>query len=265
MIQAKKISFLLPDDRKILDDVTFSIKPGRLTAIIGKNGAGKSTALKALCGDVPIGNGSILFEDKPLNEVDIKTLATKRAIVKQKAALDFSFTVQEVVSLGRAPFSGVFNTENDDKIVKACLEKVDAYHLIDQDYTTLSGGEQQRVQFARALSQIWDSVEEKKPCYLLLDEPLASLDVAHQHEIMLILKKLCIQNVGVLIVIHDLNIAAQYSDRVLIMKDGQVTHFGTPGEVFTEEIISKSFDYPVNVIPHPGMQCPLIIAAGPIN
>lgn len=264
MIQARKISFTLPNKQPILKEVTFSVKPGRLTAIIGKNGAGKSTALKALCGDLPLTAGDIYFEGQALSEVKNNTLASKRAVVKQKSTLDFSFSVREVVGLGRTPFSGIFNSTKDDEIVQECLEKVDAYHLIDQDYTTLSGGEQQRVQFARSLSQIWDSVEAKSPSYLLLDEPLASLDVAHQHEMMLILKKLCLRQVGVLIVIHDLNLAAQYADTVLIMKNGAIEHFGTPEEVFTEKIISDSFDYPVNIIPHPRMQCPLIIAVAPV-
>ena len=264
MIRAKGITFKIAGGQKIIDNISFNVLPGKLTSIIGKNGAGKSTALKALCGDISLNDGQILFEDIVLSNVKIGTLASKRAVVYQKSNLEFSFSVLEVVALGRSPFSGIFNSKQDDVIVKQCLEKVDAYHLADHDYTTLSGGEQQRVQFARALAQIWDTVQENKPSYLLLDEPLASLDVAHQHELMLILKQLCLKNVGVLIVIHDLNLAAQYSDTVLIMKDGKIGYSGSPDKVFTESIISESFDYPVNIIPHPRMQCPLIIAASPV-
>ena len=263
MISASNISVEISKGRKIVDDVSININPGVLTAIIGKNGAGKSTALKAMCGDISSATGTILLDNQPTSEIPLTELARKRAIVSQKTTLEFSFTVREVVGIGRSPFSGIFCSLKDEKIILKCLEKVDALHLMDQSYTTLSGGEQQRVQFARALAQIWDSIDKSKPSYLLLDEPLSNLDVAHQHEMMYLLKQLCKQNVGVLIIIHDLNLAAQYADIVHILKDGKTVIEGTPHEVFTEEIIGGAFDYPVSVIPHPKIQCPLIIASNP--
>ena len=261
MIRASHISVQLPSKTKILDDVSFDIKPGVLTVILGKNGAGKSTALKALCGDIPHATGHTFIDEKDQSLVPIDVLAQKRAVVSQKTTLDFGFTVREVVAIGRAPFTGIFHSKKDEEIIADCLIKVDALHLIDRDYPTLSGGEQQRVQFARALAQLWNSIEAKTPSYLLLDEPLASLDVAHQHEMMLILQQICAHNVGVLIVLHDLNLAAQYSDHVLILKHGRIVAEGSPVQVFTDEIISQAFDHPVNVIPHPRIDCPLIIAA----
>ena len=261
MIQAKNISVELLSGKKILDDVSFKIRPGVLTAFLGKNGAGKSTALKAVCGDIPNATGQTFIDGRDQKKEPIAELAKKRAIVSQKINLDFAFTVREVVAIGRAPFSGIFHSKRDEEIIKDCLIKVDAIHLINQDYPTLSGGEQQRVQFARALAQLWDSIETDTPSYLILDEPLASLDVAHQHEMMLLLQQICKHNVGVLIVLHDLNLAAQYADQVLILKHGKAVAEGSPSDVFKDEIISNAFDHPVNVIPHPKIDCPLIIAA----
>ncbi|MCG8373049.1 MAG: ATP-binding cassette domain-containing protein, partial [Balneolales bacterium] len=152
MIESRNISIALPGGKKIVDDVSIQIKPGVLTAVIGKNGAGKSSALKAICGDAPITSGSVFVEGKNLLKQPLGELAKKRAVVTQKVSLDFSFSTLEVVSIGRSPYSGVFNSAHDDEIIHWCLEKVDALHLADQSYTTLSGGEQQRVHFARALA-----------------------------------------------------------------------------------------------------------------
>ncbi len=260
MITASNISVKIPSGKLLVDDFSISIKPNQLTAIIGKNGAGKSTALKAICGDIDLNTGSVSIAGKSSSQ--IQELAKQRAVVRQKSDLEFEFSVREIVALGRSPYSGFFTSAKDQVIIKKCLEKVDAFHLVDRIYTTLSGGEQQRVQFARALSQIWDLINQKKPSYLLLDEPLASLDVAHQHEMMHVLKQLCENNVGVLIILHDLNLAAQYADVVHILKDGKTVAEGTPFDVFTEEIIFDAFDHPVSVVPHPKIHCPLIIASG---
>lgn len=262
VISAERISVQIPSGKMLVDDVSVSIKPNVLTAIIGKNGAGKSTALKAICGDISLTSGSVRFNGKSKAEFSALEIAKKRAIVSQKSSLDFEFTVKEVVALGRNPFSGFFSSQKDDEIVEQCLEKVDALHLLDRNYTTLSGGEQQRIHFARALAQIWDLIEKGEPSYLLLDEPLSNLDVAHQHEMMHVLKQLCEKNVAVLIILHDLNLAAQYADHVHILKDGKTAAEGAPFDVFTEKIIFDAFDHPVSVVPHPKIHCPLIIASG---
>lgn len=262
MIQIRNISVQTPTKKILVDGVSLVVKPGTLTAIVGKNGAGKSSLLKTVCGDLPKSAGTILFEEKNITDIEIQELAKRRAIMAQKMNIEFSFSAQEIVAIGRTPFSGLFSSKKDEEIILTCLEKADALHLKNQAFTTLSGGEQQRIHFARALAQIWGMVEAKEPSYLLLDEPLASLDVSHQHEMMQILRQLCIQRVGILIVIHDLNLAAQYADQIHILKDGKTVVHGTPNEVFTEDIVAKAFDYPVSVIPHPKIRCPLIIATG---
>lgn len=260
MIEAKNITLEVAGKKKILNDVSISINPGVLTAVIGKNGAGKSSLLKAICGENNYTHGTVVVNGKSSAEYDVEELAKSRAVVSQKSSLDFAFKVREVVELGRAPHSGFFYSKEDAEIVTICLEKVGILTFADRSYTTLSGGEQQRVHVARALAQIWDSVENNQQCYLFLDEPLASLDVANQHEIMHLLKQLCSKNVAVFIVIHDLNLAAQYADHVYILKNGKTFTEGSPVEVFTEDTIYQAFDYPVQVVPHPKTNCPLIVA-----
>lgn len=261
MIKANNLVVQVSSDITLLDDFNIEIKPGLIYTIIGKNGAGKSTALKAISGDIQLVSGEIYFENEYLESIDVREIAKKRAILSQKTSLQFEFKTHEVVALGRTPHSGLFSSTHDQKIIRECLEMVDATHLIDRNYTTLSGGEQQRVQFARVLAQIWDHLDAS-PSYLLLDEPLASLDVAHQHELLQVLKNICGQNVGILVILHDLNLAAQYADYVHILKDGKTIVKGTPFEVFTEEIIFEAFEYPLTVVPHPKIHCPLIIASG---
>lgn len=260
MIEARNISVETNSGKKILNNFSLTISPKILTSIIGKNGAGKSTALKAICGEIDKVSGSIFFENSNVDDLKLNYIAKKRAVVSQKTSLNFSFTVKEVVELGRAPFTGFFSTAEQNFIVEDCLNKVGLLSLKNRSYTTLSGGEQQRVHIARAIAQIWNSIEKNEPCYLFLDEPLASLDVAHQHEIMSLLRQLSAKGVGIFIVIHDLNLAAQYSDSVVILKKGHKLIEGSPTDVFTEEIIFNAFDHPVNIIPHPKSKCPLIIS-----
>lgn len=262
MIKAVNLFVEVLDNICLLEDFEIEIDSGYLYTIIGKNGAGKSTALKAISGDIKASKGTVYFDDSCLNQINLNEIAKKRAILSQKVTLQFDFRVHEVVALGRTPHSGFFNSINDQKIIYECLEMVDAAHQINRNYITLSGGEQQRIQIARALAQIWTHLKEKKPSYLLLDEPLANLDVAHQHEIMCLLKYLCKNNVGILTIIHDLNLAAQYADIVYVLKNGKTIAKGSPFDVFTEDIISNAFDHPMSVVPHPKIQCPLIIASG---
>lgn len=260
MISAKQITVETEKKKTIIENINIDISPAKITSVIGKNGAGKSTVLKAICGEVSYKKGSVFWDNTNINDLDIVELAKKRAVVSQKTSLNFSFKVSEVVQIGRTPYTGFFSTKKDEEIVARCIEKVGLSNLSDRSYTTLSGGEQQRVHLARALAQIWDSIEAEEESFLFLDEPLASLDIAHQHEIMHLLKQLTQKNVAVFIVIHDLNLAAQYSDNIVILKNGSKLIEGTPFEVLTKQVIFDAFDHPVNIIPHPKTECPLIIS-----
>lgn len=260
MIEAKNITVQI-GTKKLVRDVSMNITPGKFSVILGKNGAGKSTFLKTLTGDMKLTTGEILIEGRNLMAVAPEHLARKRAVMMQNATLAFSFTVLEVVLMGRTPHSRGFETPRDQKIARECMKQAGVDHLMDRSFPTLSGGEKQRVQFARMLAQLWDRIEEKRPCCLMLDEPLSSLDLAYQHTIMHLVKCLSRKNVAVLMILHDLNLAAQYADEINIMKEGRTFALGTPNDVFKPEIIEMAFDCPVHIMQHPHYQCPLVIAA----
>lgn len=260
MIEAKNITVQI-GDKKLVRDVSMNITPGKFSVILGKNGAGKSTFLKTLTGDMKPSSGEILVEDRRLESIEHKHLARKRAVMMQNATLAFSFTALEVVLMGRMPHSRGFETPRDQQIARECMKQAGVDDLADRSFPTLSGGEKQRVQFARMLAQLWDRVKENRPCCLMLDEPLSSLDLSYQHTIMHLVKRLSRKNVGVLMILHDLNLAAQYADEINIMKDGRTFALGTPNDVFKPEIIEMAFDCPVHIMQHPHYQCPLVIAA----
>lgn len=260
MIQAKNITVTI-DNKKLVNDVSMNLEPGKFSVILGKNGAGKSTFLKALTGDLKPSSGEVLIEGRGLNSVSPLHLARKRAVMMQNLHLAFSFTALEVVLMGRSPHTKGFETAEDQKIAIECMRRAGVEHLADRTFPTLSGGEKQRVQFARMLSQLWNCIEHRRPCCLLLDEPLASLDLAHQHSIMHLLRGLSRKNVAVLMILHDLNLAAQYADEVNVMKDGHTYALGSPNEVFKSEIIEMAFDCPVHIMKHPHHYCPLVVAS----
>lgn len=261
MIEAKQITVKL-GEKTIVDQVSMKLEPGKFSVILGKNGAGKSTFLKALSGDLETAEGEIIVENKPLNSIKPIYLARKRAVMMQSLNLAFGFTARQVVMMGRSPHSKGFETGRDHKIVENCMEQAGVVHMADRVFRTLSGGEQQRVQFARMLAQLWERVESRMPCALLLDEPLSSLDLSYQHIIMHLVKKLSRKGVAVMMILHDLNLAAQYADEVHIMKNGRTYALGVPNDVFKSDIIEMAFDCPVQVIRHPHHSCPLVIALG---
>ncbi len=260
MIEAKNITVKI-DNHTLVNNVSMSLVPGKFSVILGKNGAGKSTFLKAITGDIKPTSGEVLVGGKGLDSVSPLHLARKRAVMMQNLHLAFSFTALEVVLMGRSPHTRGFENASDQKIAHLCMKQSGVDHLAERSFPTLSGGEKQRVQFARMLAQLWNRIEENRPCSLLLDEPLSSLDLAHQHSIMNLVKELSGKNVAVLMILHDLNLAAQYADEINIMKDGRTYALGTPDDVFKPEIIEMAFDCPVHIMRHPHHDCPLVVAS----
>jgi len=255
MFEAKNISFAV-GAKKILDGVSLEIKTGEIIALLGANGAGKSTLLKAMCGDIETSGGEIRLEGRFLSEWDYHELARRRAVLSQHSTLNFPFTAQEVALLGRNPHIRGRESMKDLKIVEEALKLVEAEHFAGQSFPTLSGGEQQRVHLARILAQIWEEPKDSGR-YLLLDEPTASLDLAHQHLTLQIARRLSRENTGVLVVLHDLNLAANYADRICLMKGGKISHDGTPLEVLTTANIKTVFNFDVSILEHAGL--PLIV------
>jgi iron complex transport system ATP-binding protein len=257
-LEARRVGVTIRANR-LLDAVSLTVAPGELVAIVGPNGAGKSTLLRALSGELASSDGDVWLCNRPLRAWPLREQARMRAVLPQQSTLTFAFTVREVVLLGRAPHSQGIDGPHDQAIAAAALAAVDADHLAERWYTTLSGGERQRVQLARVLAQIWEPLADR-PRFLLLDEPTSSLDIAHQHATLAIAQRWARQGVGVLAVLHDLNLAAQYADRLAVLRAGRKVADGSPNDVLTPALIADVFGMPVQVLRHPTMGCPLVVA-----
>lgn len=235
--------------RRLLDEVEAMIAPGRVTVLLGPNGAGKSTLISALAGERRPDGGGVMLDDRAMADWSPLDLARRRAVLLQNAALDFAFTVEEVVELGRLPFAGTLGALDDAvAMAAACrMTGIDAFR--HRDYQTLSGGEKQRVQFARAIAQIWRrDAEDGLPRYLLLDEPTSALDLRHQRGILDVARRLADDGVGVLAAIHDLNLAIDYADEAILLREGRVLTSGPVHEVMTGERLGDCFNVPVEIL-----------------
>ncbi|GMA15827.1 heme ABC transporter ATP-binding protein [Deinococcus metallilatus] len=245
--------------RELLRNISFGLTGGEMLAVLGRNGAGKSTLLKHLTGE--LGKDGVRMFGQTLREHAPADLARRRAALPQQTPMTFAYEVLDVVLLGRIPH-GRRETEEDRAVARAALEQVGLAGFEHRNILTLSGGEQQRVHLARVLAQLWPNPATDRPeRVLLLDEPTSSLDLAHQHATLRLARALCAEGVGVIAVLHDLNLAAQYADRVLIVSGGRVTALGTPEEVLTPAVIEEAFGHRVAVTPHPCLKCPLIVSA----
>jgi iron complex transport system ATP-binding protein len=259
MLAARELS-VVASGRFLLREVSCALGPGELLAVVGPNGAGKSTLLKVLCGDIAPSAGEVALEGRPLRSWKHLEQARRRAVLPQESSLGFPFTALEVALMGRHPHLRGAESAHDVAIAHEALELARARQLADRLYPTLSGGEKQRVQLSRVLAQIWE-VPESGSRYLLLDEPTNNLDLAHQHGLLQVAKRLAREGAGVFAVLHDLNLAAQYADRLLLLQAGRVAAVGAPHEVITEALIGSVFATPVVVTRHPCLDCPLVVSA----
>ncbi|MFC4253555.1 heme ABC transporter ATP-binding protein [Sinimarinibacterium flocculans] len=242
----------------LLRDVSLSVGPGEVHAILGPNGAGKSTLLNLLAGDRRVQAGTIAFNARPLTDWPLPQLATLRAVLPQRHELSFAFAVEDVVAMGRLPASAS-HPARERAIVDAALRLTATDHLRSRPYTALSGGERARVQFARVLAQIWDPPASGTRL-LLLDEPTASLDLAHQHHCLRIARAFAAQGVAVIAVLHDPNLVFAYADSATLLCCGEVVAQGVPGEVLTAARIERVYGIPVEVSAEP--DAPWVRVAG---
>ncbi|WP_323751751.1 heme ABC transporter ATP-binding protein [Marinobacter sp.] len=238
----------------IVRDINLSLEPGEVMMLLGPNGAGKSTLLRALSGELPF-LGQIVMAGRQLVDWKPSQLARRRAVMPQKVDVNFPLTVEEVIAMGRASTS----KGKPDGIIDRLMVELDITHLRHRMVPGLSGGEQQRVQLARVLGQILDT---SGPRLLLLDECTSALDPAHQQLVMEVIQRLAReQGIAVLAIVHDLNLAAQFSDRLLIMQAGRCFREGTAPEVLTQSVLKAVYGYRARVISLPEGY-PLVVPLG---
>jgi len=240
-------------DGAVVHDLTLSVSRGQFLGLVGPNGSGKSTVIRALSRVLPPSRGQVLLDSVDIYRLPAKELARRLAVVAQDNAVGFDFLVREVVMMGRAPYLSRFGIERarDYDIVEQCLDVTHTRVLADRPITALSGGERQRCMIARALAQEAE--------VLLLDEPTAHLDINHQIEILDLARRLTAQRgLATLVVLHDLNLASQYCDRLALMAEGRVLAAGAPREVVTEDHIRAAYHTDVQVRAHPSTDRPYV-------
>jgi iron complex transport system ATP-binding protein len=257
VIEAQNVSVSI-GGKRIVANVDFSVRAGQLAAIVGPNGSGKTTFLRALTGDLPF-SGAIAINGRDIAKLKPWEAASMRAVLPQATALSFPFTVREVVRLGlTSGCSGVPRGE-EEGLPDRALARVDLAGFAGRFYQELSGGEQQRVNLARVLCQIWAPVLDGAPRSLFLDEPVSSLDIRHQLIIMDIARDFARRGGSVVAILHDLNLTAMYADRVFVMHRGRLAASGSPEEVMSDDIISRVFECRMRVGALPAGGVPFVL------
>jgi len=246
-IEAQKLGHTF-DKRMALEDLSVQVPCGTFFIIIGPNGSGKTTALKLMVGLLPVRTGRIDIMGRPIGHYSTRNLARTIAYVPQSVPMAFAFTVQQVVMMGRAPHLGLlgFESPRDLALGREAMTLAGVEHLAERRLDQLSGGEQQRVFIARAICQ--------QPRIMLLDEPTAALDLAHQGRVMDLMERLKTdQGITVVMVSHDLNLAAMYADHILLLDKGKVAGTGPPGTLLDFPILEKVYG------------CPLLVDKSPLG
>ena len=236
-------------NRRVLSGVSLRLEAGTLTALVGPNGAGKSTLLALLAGDAVPDQGSALLSGRALADWPVRELALQRAVMAQDHVVRFAFSVHEVVAMGRLPHPP--DREQDARITAQAMAEVEVSALAGRDVQTLSGGEAARTSLARALAQCTP--------VLLLDEPTAALDLRHQERTLRSARELARQGRCVVVVLHDLNLASAYADRIVMLCEGRIAADGAPRLVLTGDIIGQVYGQAVHVIEHPTRGVPLVV------
>lgn len=257
MLRTEKIYYRI-GKKQILNGISAEFHPGEFNMILGPNGSGKSTFLKIFSGEVSGYEGSVLYNDHKISNLKKEELAKYRAVMSQQPELSFPLTVDEVVMMGRYPHFSFNPGKKDETICNEVMERMNLTEFKERNYLTLSGGEKQRVQYARVLAQVWE-----KPVsgfrYLFLDEPLASLDINYQQEFLQIARELAKEGIVLVAVMHDINLAIQFADKLFFLKEGELVDHGKPKEILTEDLIKKVFNIKSVIINNPVTGNPLVL------
>ena len=253
--RATSLSLLL-GKRRVIDDVSVRLCGGEMTALIGPNGAGKSTLLRLLTGFLSPNGGERYVEGRPLEHWSSEALSRRRAVMLQRTQLHADWPVETVIAMGRSPWG----KHPDPQMIQQVMAETGCDHLAGRRYPSLSGGEQQRVQLARCLAQLW--YDDAPRGWLFLDEPTSALDLYYQQHLLRLLKRLTRSGqLHVCIVLHDLNLAALWADRILLLHQGKLVAEGTPQEVIRQSVISRWYGAEVRMGEHPDIAIPQVYLA----
>lgn len=233
--------------RRLLDEVSLTLRCGELVALVGPNGAGKSTLLRCMAAELAATAGYCELDGQSLDQVSPGWLARRRAVLPQQVHAGFAMKVADVVALARIPWRRHASPAHNRRMLHEAMEAADISAFAERDFRALSGGEQQRVQLARVLAQVWDSTHDGRPRYLLLDEPTSSLDIGNQQRLLSLVRSVLPQGIGVLAVLHDLNLAAAFSERICLLHQGRVVTTGSPAEVLTRDTTRRVYAAPLEV------------------
>ncbi|MEO1518706.1 MAG: heme ABC transporter ATP-binding protein [Bacteroidota bacterium] len=255
MIEAVNIS-VRKQNKTLLEDVSFRVVPGKVTVVIGQNGAGKSTLLECLSGKNNLSKGHILWDGQAMKQLSMNELATRRAVLAQSHQLAFPIRVEELVEMGSYITTDPISSQKLEQLISHALAEVEMTAFRGRSFNSLSGGEQKRVLLAKCIVQLncchWADIDK----YLLLDEPSASLDLQQQYKLVDLLKQFVRRrNIGLLAVLHDLNLAAYFADEILILQKGRQLAIGSPQEVLTPDILRQSMGIEALVGSHPVYDC----------
>ncbi|SHK61469.1 heme ABC transporter ATP-binding protein [Epilithonimonas mollis] len=256
MIKGHKISYQ-SQKVSILKGVDINVGYGEFLAIVGPNGAGKSSLLNVLANEIKTDQKQdIYFKEKIISRWNLEELSKHKAKFSQHNAQDIPLLVKDVVLMGRYPYFSSQPATEDFVVVEKAMQKTDIVHFQERDYNSLSGGEKQRVHLARVLAQLDNDIAHR---LLFLDEPLNNLDIKHQHKTLELIKKFTKNNNTAIVVLHDLNLAASFADKILLMEKGEVLAYGLPEEVFTEDKISRAYGFPCSICKHPINESTMIL------
>lgn len=255
MLQVQNLCFS-PRNLKILHQIDLEVPPGEVLMVIGPNGAGKSTLLSLLANENSPHRGKVIFKGKNIQDWEHKNLAEQKAKFSQEHQTDIGLTVKDIVLMGRYPYFQAQPQKEDMDIVCQKMHLAEIAHLADQNYNLLSGGEKQRVHLARVFSQLENKEVEKLAFF---DEPLNNLDVRHQYRVLEQIKNFVAKGNSAVVVLHDLNLAAQFASRVILMRKGEILAQGKPDDIFKERWITKAYDFPCCVMSNPLTKTPMIL------
>lgn len=244
LLDIKQLSLTL-QHRQLLTNINLQLDAGEVTALIGPNGAGKSTLFKCIAGEhSPCGKMRLFGRERAL--WSRQALARQLAVLPQQSGLQFPFLAHEVVSLGRIPHGS--SEHENQPIIKQAMQQAQVWHLRDAPYPRLSGGEKQRVHFARILAQLTGNEKQR---ILLLDEPTSALDLGQQHVLLAEARRLADEGCAVLVIVHDLNLAARYGDQLVLLHNGTIASVGRPEQVLTPANVDHYFGYKAQLLQSP--------------